>query len=73
MILGTAEFVKKLRDSILPGSVHKEIPQQLKIQKDRDPSDLIRKAAAMCDDDMLFCKQSRRITQSATANKDLLV
>jgi len=46
--------VIKLRDNFLPGSVHKEIPQQLKIQKDVDPSDLIRKAAAMLDVDMLF-------------------
>ena len=73
MILGTAEFVKKLRDNFLPGSVHKEIPQQLKIQKDVDPSDLILKAAAMFDVDMLFCKQSRRIPKSVKANRDLLV
>jgi len=73
MILGTAEFVKKLRDNFLPGSVHKEIPQQLKIQKDVNPSDLIRKAAAMLDVDMLFFKQSRRIPKSVKANRDLLV
>jgi len=35
MILGTTEFVKKLRDNFLPCSVQKEIPQQLKIQIDR--------------------------------------
>ena len=51
----------------------KETPQQLKIQKDGDPSDLIRKAAAMLDVDMLFFKQSGRIPQSVTANRDLLV
>ena len=73
MILGTAECVKKLRDTFLPDSVQKDIPQQLKIQKDVDPSDLIRKAAAMLDVDMLFCKQSGRIPQSVTANRDLLV
>ena len=73
MILGTAECVKKLRDNFLSGSVHKEIPQQLKIQKDVDPSDLIRKAAAMLDVDMLFCKQSGRIPKSVKANRDLLV
>ena len=51
MILGTAECVKKLKDTFLPGSVHKDIPQQLKIQKDGDFSNLIRKAAAMLDVD----------------------
>jgi len=64
---------KKVRDNFLTGSVHKEIPQQLKIQKAKDPSDLIRKAAAMLDVDMLFCKQSGRIPQSVDSNRDLFV
>jgi len=73
MILGTTEFVKKLRDNFLPRSVQKEIPQQLKIRKDVDPSNLIRKAAEILDVDMLLFQQSRRIPKSVKANRDLLV
>ena len=64
MILGTAECVKKLRDTVLPGSVDKEIPRQLKIQKDIDSSDLIRKAAVMCDVDMLFWVNNQKSFQN---------
>lgn len=73
MILGTTEFVKKLKDNYLTGSVQKEIPQQLRIQKDVEPSEIIRKAAAMLDVDIAFYQQSRRIPKSSKANRDLLV
>ena len=73
IILGTAEFVKKLRDAFLPDSPQKEIPQCRKIQKDVDPSDLIHKAATMLNVDMLFCQQSKRIPKEIKVNRDLLV
>jgi len=73
IILGTTEFVKKLRDNYLDGSVQKEIPQQLRIQKDVDPSEIIRNAALMLDVDIAFYQQSRRIPKSAKADRDLLV
>lgn len=73
MILGTTEFVKKLRDNYLAGSVQKEIPHQQKIRKDVDASDMIRKAAGILDVDIMFYQQSRRIPKSAKANRDLLV
>jgi len=73
MMVGTAECAVELRDTFLPASVQKGIPQQLKIHKDVDPSDRIRKAAAMCDVDMFFCKQSKRISKSVKTNRDLPV
>ena len=73
IILGTTEFVKKLRDAFLPDSPQKEIPQCRKIRKDADPSDLIHKAAAMLDVDMLFCPQSKRIPKEIKVNRDLPV
>jgi len=73
IILGTTEFVEKLRDAFLPDSPPKEIPQCRKIQKSIDPSDLIHQAAAMLDIDMLFCRQSRRIPKEIKVNRDMLV
>ena len=73
IILGTAEFVKKLRDAFLPDSPQKEIPRCRKIQKEVDPSARIHKAAAMLNVDMLFCQQSKRIPKEIKVNRDLLV
>jgi putative transposase len=73
IILGTTEFVKKLRDAFLPDSSQKELPQCRKIRRDVDPSDLIHKATAMLDVDMSFCRQSKRIPREIKVNRDLVV
>lgn len=73
IILGTSEFVKKLRGAFSPGSAQKEIPQYRKIQRDVDPSDQINRAAAMLEVDMSFCRQSKRIPKEFKTNRDLLV
>lgn len=73
IILGTTDFVKKIRGTFAPGSPQKEIPQCQKMQKDVDPSELIQKAAVMLDVDILLCKQSKRIPPEIKANRNLLV
>jgi REP element-mobilizing transposase RayT len=73
VILGTSDFVKKIRNAFLPDSPHKEIPQCRKMQKDVDSLELIENAAKMLNVDMKFCQQTKRIPQEIKVNRDLLV
>jgi hypothetical protein len=73
MILGTTEFVEKIRTTFLPESPHKEIPQQRKIRTDTKPLDLINRAAKILGVDVSLFRQSRRILKSHKADRDLMV
>jgi REP element-mobilizing transposase RayT len=73
IILGTTDFVKKIREAFLPGSPQKEIPQCRKLQRDVDLSELIKKAALMLNIDILFCRQSKRIPQEIKKKRVLII
>ena len=73
MILGTTDFVSKIRDDYLPESPHKEIPQQRKLRTDANLFDLIKKASEILDVDVTLFQQSRRVPKANKAERDLLV
>jgi len=73
LILGTSEFVKRLRDAFLSDSPQKkERCQHRKVRIDADPFEIIHKAAAMFEVDIRFCGHSRRIPKEAKESRDLL-
>jgi hypothetical protein len=51
MILGTKEFVDKIRSRYMPVRIHEEIPQQRSLGKSVEPEKVLEKAAGIlnCD------------------------
>jgi putative transposase len=73
MIIGSQEFVDKIRKTHLPTNLHKEIPQQRKLSRSIDPIQILNKAAQILDCDLNDYKCTPRISMVDKANRDLLV
>ncbi len=75
IILGTKQFVDKIRDVHLPTRPHKEIAQQCDLSKRTDPVDLLNRASRILDFDLNYCKNSLslRISKSSKNGRNLLV
>ena len=73
MIMGTKEFVNKIRSKYMPDHVHKEIPQQRSLGKSVEPKKVLEKAAGILNCDLDDIRHSRRIPKSIKDNRDLLV
>ena len=73
IVLGTQNFVDKIRSAYLPEKPHREIPQQRDVAKGIDPVALLSKAARIIDCDLTRYKESQRITKSDKNDRDLLV
>jgi len=73
MIMGSKQFVDKIRRTYLPEKLHKEIPQQRDLAKGTDPIDKLKEAARRLDCDLDHFSQAPRITKAHRDNRDLLV
>ena len=73
MILGTKEFVDKIRSRYMPVLIHEEIPQQRSLGKSVEPEKVLEKAARILNCDLDDIRRSRRISKSIKDDRDLLL
>ena len=73
LILGSQNFVAKIRKTYLPGEPHAEVPQQRKIMKDKDPIKALKKSAVELGCDLDQYKRAPRISQADRDDRNLLV
>ena len=73
MIIGTKEFVDKIRSKYMPDHIHKEIPQQRSLGKSVEPEKVLEKAAGIRNCDLDDIRHLRRISRSTKDDRDLLV
>jgi len=73
MIMGTKEFVDKIRSKYLPDNFHKEIPQHRALGKSVAPEEVFEKAAGILNCDLDDIRRSRRIPKSKKEDRDLLL
>jgi REP element-mobilizing transposase RayT len=63
MIIGTKEFVDKIRSKYMPDNFHKEIPQHRELGRSVDPQKVLEKAAGVLNCDLDHIRHSRRISK----------
>ena len=73
MIIGTKDFVDKIRSKYMPDNLHREIPHQRAMGRSVDPEKLLKKAAGILNCDVDFIRHSRRISRPIKDDRDLLV
>ncbi|MDD3022162.1 MAG: transposase [Alphaproteobacteria bacterium] len=73
LIIGTQEFVDKIRLKFMPDDCHREIPQQRAMGKSVEPEKVLKKAAKILNCDLDLIRDSRRIPKSIKDDRDLLV
>ncbi|MFC1859000.1 transposase [Thermodesulfobacteriota bacterium] len=73
MIIGTKEFVDRIRSKYMPDNFHKEIPQHRALGKSVDPEKVLEKAAGILNCDLDDVRSSRRIPKSKKEDRDLLL
>ncbi|MDP2643301.1 MAG: transposase [Desulfobacterales bacterium] len=73
MMIGTKEFVGRIRSKYMPDNFHKEIPHHRALGKSVDPEKVLEKAAGILNCDIDYIRQSRRISKSLKEDRDLLV
>ena len=72
-ILGTEQFVETIKKEFLPGTAHREIPQQKRLIKDLDLNHILAKAAAFLGCDVEEFKKAARVSPSRVLERDLLL
>jgi putative transposase len=72
-ILGTEQFVESIKNRFLPGTPHREIPQQKLLIKDLDLDKILKKASAFLGCDMEDFKKAARVSASRVLDRDLLL
>ena len=73
LLLGSNAFVEKIKAYYLPKTPHSEIPQQRKLLKDVDLSDILHVLADHLNCHMDTFKNAGRITKKDKDNRDLLL
>ena len=73
IFIGTEKFVGKMKKRYLPDIAHAELPSQKQVIKDVDIEKVIFKAVGLLKCDMNLFRESRRISKSAKADRDLLI
>jgi putative transposase len=73
MIMGTTEFVEKIRSTYLPETFNREIPQHRAVGKSFDPEHMLNKAAETMNCDLDLIRNQRRISKEVKGDRDLLV
>ncbi len=73
MLIGTMEFVDRIRSKYIPDNIHKEIPQHRELGKSVDPEKVLEKAAGILNCDLDYIRHSRKISKLIMENRDLLV
>ncbi len=73
LILGTEEFIDRIKSTYLEGEPHKEIPQQRMILKNHDSAALLSKGAEILKCNIEIFRQASRIKDSQKEDRDLLI
>ena len=73
MIIGTKEFVDRIRSKYLPDKFHQEIPQHRALAKSVDPKVVLGKAAKVLNCELNLIRHGRRVPKSMKGDRDLLV
>jgi len=73
MIIGTKDFVHKIRSKYLPDKPHKEVPQHRDLARSIDPVNLLENAAQILNCDMDYIRNAQRISKQKKEDRDLLV
>ena len=59
IIIGTKEFVDRIRSKYIPDNFHKEIPQNRALGKSVDPEKVLGKAAGIFNCDLNYIRHSQ--------------
>jgi chromosomal replication initiation ATPase DnaA len=72
-ILGTEQFVESIKNRFLPGTPHREIPQQKLLIKGLDLDKILKKASAFLGCDVEDFKKAARVSTNRVLDRDLLL
>jgi hypothetical protein len=61
MIMGTKNFVDKIRSKYMPNTIQKEVPQQRSLGRSLDPVNVVERAARNLNCDLDVVRHLRRI------------
>lgn len=73
LVLGSREFLEKIRLKYLPETPHKEIPQQKRVAAEIDPRAMLEAASQILNCDVQSMRKTSRISRSHQEDRDLLV
>jgi hypothetical protein len=73
MIMGTKNFVGKIRSKYMLNTIQQEVPQQRSLGRSLDPVKVLERAARRLNCDLDVIQQLRRIPKSMKGERDLLV
>jgi REP element-mobilizing transposase RayT len=73
MIVGSEQFVEKIREKFLPPQPHKEIISQKEMSEIQDPAKKVQKAAKILGADLKRFRESLRISAQDRDTRDILV
>ncbi len=73
LILGTDEFIKRIKSTYLKGEPHKEIPQQRMFLKSYDLTTLLSKVVEILKCDIEAFRKGLRVKDSEKERRDLLI
>jgi putative transposase len=73
LLLGTEEFVDRIKATYLEGQTHKEIPQQRMVARNQAPEVLLSKMAEILNCDVEAFRRASRISKLQTEDRDLLI
>ncbi|OPL15438.1 MAG: hypothetical protein AVO38_10630 [delta proteobacterium ML8_D] len=73
MIIGSKQFINKIRSTYLPEKPHKEIPQQRELARGVDLEVKLKEATRILDCDLDHFRRSPRISKAERDDRDLLV
>lgn len=73
MLLGTEEFLQRIRSTYREAETHMEIPQQRMVARSPAPEVLLSRGAAILNCNMEAFRRASRITKSQKEDRDLLI
>jgi putative transposase len=72
LILGTKEFVDRIRFTFMPDELHRDIPLHRALGRSADPQTVLNKAVKVLKCDLDVIRNSRRIPKAMKEDRDLL-
>jgi chromosomal replication initiation ATPase DnaA len=73
MILGTEDFVDRIRKQFLPGDLQDALPQQKKLAKDIHFDEMVKEVASILQIDMALFGQAKRLYGTNKHKRDLMI
>jgi hypothetical protein len=73
LIIGTKDFVDKIRSKYMPDELHKDIPLHRALGRSADPQAILNKAKTILKCDLDLIRNAQRVPKSVKEDRDLLV